>query len=92
MQRDSQQPQSAWYWVKVGAAPWEPSTLSSDGHPNLVKNGKTYELGPRIPTPDEPWQSVPTQADANMLEATGYETSPEADGAWQDVLAATPEP
>lgn len=81
-----------WYWVKVGAAPWEPSTLSSDGHPNLVKNGKTYELGPRIPTPDEKWQNVPTNMTLEMLSVSGHENSYDAAGAWQDMLAAAPTP
>lgn len=92
--------QPGWYWVKTDDWPeadWE--TGEWDGHQWRVTNSETpwspeliETVGPRIPTPDEPWQCVPKLPALEMIEASGHENSYQVGFAWQAMLAAAPKP
>lgn len=61
-----------WYWVRLEDfnewIPWE-WRISSRSPEGLWYNSENpIEIGPRIPTPDEPWQCVPKQLDIAMVE------------------------
>ncbi|MBY5942815.1 hypothetical protein KUW00_18215 [Halomonas sp. DP5N14-9] len=91
--------QAGWYWVKgmLGCDDWSPSYWDSRlaRWDSLIPDGDEIEAGPRIPTPDEPWQCVPVEPTREMLESTG-DTSASAYhgmlGAWTVMLAAAPKP
>lgn len=65
---------------------------SINGYGKYLDESCFEVVGPRIPTPDEPWQCVPVEPTHNMLEASGYDISIEAVEAWQAMLAAAPKP
>lgn len=54
-----------WYWVRSGAdeawevAEWNGGTWELTGTDHDWPEYMIKVVGPRIPTPDEPWQSVP---------------------------------
>lgn len=101
---------AGWYWVKqdnpYGAPSWEPAYFSdgwSISTPWCV--GKAFiapvEVGPRIPTPDEPWHCVPKEPNAAMSTAGGAAVRIEttainklwtAGKVWQAMLKAAPSP
>lgn len=93
---------SGWYWVK----PTKHCGWQCAYYDDLAKEiwavvygaldvKRVYEFGPRIPTPDEPWQCVPIVPTREMMESTG-DTSAEAYsgmlGAWMMMLSAAPQP
>lgn len=82
-----------WYWVKDGGQ-WEPLWFNGemwDGHHH---DAEIREIGPRIPTPDEPWQCVPTEPTAAMKKAADVDTPGPMTAwkCWQVMLAAAPRP
>lgn len=87
--------QDGWYWVKEHSyenwVAWHWNGVDFAG----VDEDCFAEIGPRIPTPDEPWQCVPVEPTREMLESTG-DTSASAYhgmlGAWTVMLAAAPKP
>lgn len=93
-QQETRQP--GWYWIMPrGFSKWVAAELIDGSDRFLSHSGRVHpdvcEIGPRIPSPDEPWQCVPQDADANMLEATGLDNSFfEAEAVWQDILDAAP--
>lgn len=60
------QREAGWYWVKV-TAKWEPAYF--DGLEFTLDHGPIAKLGPRIPTPDEPWQCVPKDPNSDQVDA-----------------------
>jgi len=83
-----------WYWVKeTDNWPWTPvrwdglSWFSSDGYEVFCDI-----IGPRIPTPDEPWQCVPVEATADMLDVLTLGHLVTAPRRWREALAAAPKP
>ena len=85
-----------WYWVKFGNGnDWECKRLVPSGYwasHDGVMETEPSEVGPRIPTPDEPWQCVPVEATPDMLDVQtlGYHTP--ASKRWRETLAAAPKP
>lgn len=82
-----------WYWVHVYGN-WEPA-YTDDGDVFDHIDSRVDKVGPRIPTPDEPWQCVPIVPTREMMESTG-DTSAEAYsgmlGAWMMMLSSAPKP
>lgn len=100
--------QAGWYWVLLSeslsrrAAQWEWDAARHEhgkwflsGSAIHLPEGVIHTVGPRIPTPDEPWQTVPVNPTQEMLESTG-DVSAEAYsgmlGAWTIMLANAPNP
>lgn len=89
--------QKAWYWTKVddcwGALEWDGESWAYGDK----EFGDEYldHIGSRIPTPDEPWQTVPVEPTIEMYdralhdEAHGSDT---AEAVWVSMLAAAPKP
>lgn len=89
-----------WYWVRKTGCDWQPAewaiTTVGDCHyvswdSELADTGLDAdfeEIGPRIPTPDEPWQTVPVNPTREMMNATPLTYAPNA--VWRDMLAAAP--
>ncbi|MEL7966329.1 hypothetical protein AAG587_08130 [Vreelandella neptunia] len=63
-----------WYWVR-------PNKAADKWRPDYYKDGKWrviwsvpeedpihFEIGPRIPTPDEPWQCVPSNGTTERMD------------------------
>ena len=88
--------QAGWYWVRLSGVggEWTPSQLNRRGEAEIYESDAVYEIGPRIPTPDEPWQTVPVEFTKEQDEACEIEWR-EADE-WRDLyaamLAAAPKP
>ncbi|QHD50011.1 hypothetical protein [Vreelandella aquamarina] len=98
-----------WYWVKPDdkGDPWETAHWSGRAWSFMrtrQQSGTVAATGPRIPTPDEPWQCVPKEPDESML-ATLHERvliscKPSRQEAsilndrklWSHLLAAAPTP
>lgn len=98
--------QPGWYWA-MHAAFDDPQVVQycpSDGFMIAGISGAFDEdsfesIGPRIPTPDEPWQTVPAEATAEMCDGFRraehiYEQGVgEQPGThWRFMLAAAPRP
>lgn len=82
--------QAGWYWVRCCAnCRWEVAECHDTGEWSVMA---PYEVGPRIPTPEESWQTVPVEATPDMMEASGYGASIETLEAWMEMLAAAPKP
>lgn len=86
--------EKGWYWVKQEHHHnWRPD-FWRDGKWRSVwsmpeDDGCHAEVGPRIPTPDEPWQCVPVEMTPDMGEAVkGYNRFID----WKEALAAAPKP
>lgn len=61
---------AGWYWVKAYSdAPWECSYWNGSAWKNASPNHQHHEVGPRIPTPDEDWVTVPKEATIDMQRA-----------------------
>lgn len=64
--------QSGWYWVRLeDNHPWEVAKLSDSQMEGIEDMWAV--VGPRIPTPDEPWKTAPVDPTREMV----------LDGAWQ---------
>lgn len=88
----SAQRKAGWYWVKVTAR-WEPAYF--DGLEFTLDHGPIAKLGPRIPTPDEPWQCVPkepTQEMQNHGSVARYHERLDCKGLYKAMLSAAPKP
>lgn len=93
-----QERKQGWYWVKMNKA-------TDKWRPDYYKDGKWhsiwsmpeedpihFEIGSRIPAPDEPWQSVPKEPDGAMMVA-GLKARVEEDSTgavYRAMLAAAP--
>ena len=103
--------QAGWYWVKTDCLGREPRVewdclywcTEDEGEAAwLCAAGVDFdddvlEIGPRIPSPDEPWQCVPVEATRDMRDAVYKKTGSvqimaDAWAAWPDMLAAAPKP
>lgn len=91
-----------WYWVHDGEE-WVPLEYKGGEWQDSGRTtrlwlgeGSGAQIGPRIPTPDEPWQCVPKEIHNDMLCAVGnhYGTEHEKafEDAWDDALLAAPKP
>lgn len=91
--------QEGWYHVKMsGSEPWE--CVHWDGvdwetlECRCVDDRSFEKIGQRIPSPDEPWVTVPVEATPEMLHSAG--NSAEAYhgmlGAWTLMLRNAPKP
>lgn len=93
-----------WYWVKVAQCPdwecarWRLGEWELVGRYSASMSDHVYAVGPRIPTPGEPWQCVPTHSPTiDMVESGAchvwrgqdYER---AKACWRAMLAAAPKP
>ncbi|MBW5800635.1 hypothetical protein [Halomonas elongata] len=98
-----------WYWVKIReaglASDWFPTRWEGeDWSINNRSDSHSFKLiaGPRIPTPDEPWQTVPVEPTKSMREEfrEAHEAWEEGKGdgsgspdfQWKAMLAAAPKP
>ncbi|WP_311949309.1 hypothetical protein [Halomonas piscis] len=89
-----------WYWVKTDdweKADWEAARWDGcDWHATETDTpwspATLHTVGPRIPTPDEPWKPVPATPTPNMLEHLGYENSLDGMADWQKLYSAAPQP
>lgn len=83
-----------WYWVKVidggkwGCFLWNGSAW--EGESDRYSDEMFDVVGPRIPTPDEPWDNVPAMPTDTMLEVG--ELAESAFSAWMGMKAAAPKP
>ncbi len=66
---------AGWYWVRgFESDVWEVAEFTGgetwfiNAHEGAVNEVFFEEIGPRIPTPDEPWQTVPKAPTPDMLE------------------------
>lgn len=61
-----------WYWVKLqdfdGWIPWEWRSSSRSPQGSWFNSETPIEVGPRIPTPDEPWQCVPSDGTTEEMD------------------------
>ncbi len=87
-----------WYWVKDmdgwKCAEWRESTWFVGWSKYSVSDYPFDMVGARIPTPNEPWQSVPKNATQEMYKAAWVEMI-EGDAlpsVWPAMLAASPTP
>ena len=89
--------QAGWYWVKEHSyenwAAWHWNGVDFAG----VDEDCFAVIGPRIPTPGEPWQCVPMKLTKSMGKALlnhsgNLQTMADTWGAWPDMLAAAPKP
>ena len=84
--------QAGWYWVKEHSyenwVAWHWNGVDFSG----VDEDCFAEIGPRIPTPDEPWQCVPVEATADMLDVLTLGHLVTATRRWREALAAAPKP
>ena len=93
---------AGWYWVKwphekewfaaryMGRVRERHMWSSGD----IIQSDAPSFIGPRIPTPDEPWQCAPVKATEEMVIAymrNGGDVE-NADSDWQTMLAAAPKP
>lgn len=82
-----------WYWVKAyNDAPWECTYWNGRAWRNASPNHEHYRVGPRIPTPDEGWVTVPAEANADMMEVLTLGNKVTAPRRWRDTIAAAPKP
>ena len=86
-----------WYWVKLedsdGWIPWEWRSSSRSTQGGWFNSETPVEVGPRIPTPDEPWRCVPKEPTEEMADSVMWAThSNTAACIWVDMLAAAPTP
>lgn len=85
---------AGWYWVKlIEGGKWR--CFKWNGSAWCDKRSEYPEdifdvIGPRIPTPDEPWQCVPVEATDEMVEA-GY-MKIDLKQKWVVMLATAPKP
>ena len=99
---------AGWYWVKMDGewyasqyrpghirggdgveAPWSFGILLS------LEEAGFDEIGPRIPTPDEPWQAVPVEPTEQMtgdVQRMTAHWANDAEDIWPIMLAAAPKP
>ena len=91
--------QEGWYWVKPDADQWEAAFWDGGAWLIVDAEGSWPEseveiVGQRIPSPDEPWVTVPVEATPEMLHSAG--NSAEAYhgmlGAWTLMLRNAPKP
>lgn len=102
---------AGWYWVKLDGewhasqyrpghirggdgveAPWSFGILLS------MEEAEIEEIGPRISTPDEPWQTVPAEPTPEMMQAGYWSGSGDVSvneswarrEVWNRMLAAAP--
>ncbi|MBY5943087.1 hypothetical protein KUW00_19615 [Halomonas sp. DP5N14-9] len=84
--------QAGWYWVKEHSyenwAAWHWNGVDFAG----VDEDCFAVIGPRIPSPDEPWQCVPVEATADMLDVLTLGHLVTAPRRWREALAAAPKP
>ncbi|MDC8803881.1 hypothetical protein PRZ61_10585 [Halomonas pacifica] len=92
--------QPGWYWVKVedlppnDAAEWEAAQWDGrhwhvTGADHEWSEASIDVVGPRIPTPDEPWQTVPVKPTPEMKASCRVAGKLRV---WDDMLAAAPKP
>lgn len=82
-----------WYWIKSNhAALWE--CMQWNGAAWCCSNAASSPaiIGDYIPTPDEPWQSVPKEATPDMREVQTLSNEVIAVRRWRDTLAVAPKP
>ena len=88
--------QEGWYWVKVyHGGTWGCFLWTGSGWRDStgVYDDSLFDvIGPRIPTPDEPWKCVPTTPSRSMEDAMQYQSSFETRERYAALLAATPKP
>lgn len=87
--------QPGWYWVKTLLQDdWECRYWNGDHWFGQGMYHQPSEIGPRIPTPDEPWQTVPVEATTSMV--IDGECAVDAGCAiselWASLIAAAPKP
>ncbi|GEK48939.1 hypothetical protein HPA02_32220 [Bisbaumannia pacifica] len=92
--------ENGWYWVQVSpliSEAWEAAKhtdgqwfMADRGGP--LPDGIIHTVGPRIPTPEEPWQTVPVEATADMMDVLTPGNLVTAPRRWRDALAAAPKP
>ncbi|WP_306168798.1 hypothetical protein [Halomonas sp. MMSF_3323] len=86
--------QAGWYWVKEHSyenwVAWHWNGVDFAG----VDEDCFAEIGPRIPTPDEPWQCVPVEPTREMAESgqIASEAGCHVEGIYCDMIAAAPKP
>ena len=84
--------QAGWYWVKEHSyenwVAWHWNGVDFAG----VDEDCFAVIGPRIPSPDEPWQCVPVEATADMLDVLTLGHLVTAPRRWREALAAAPKP
>ena len=94
--------QAGWYWVKEEGCPsWVVAEHPQEEEAEWVDNSgrELYwvaEVGPRIPTPDEPWQCVPVEPTREMLasyeKASVAPIGPLSVRGYIHMVAAAPKP
>ncbi len=90
--------QVGWYWVKVlesgkwGCFFW--NGVQWRGESGAYPDEMFNVVGPRIPTPDEPWQCVPVDLTPPMRRAGQHAKEHDCyiDGIYADIIAAAPKP
>lgn len=89
----SDQRQPGWYWVQEWMMEdWQPRYWSDGGFDGGLSDEVFAVIGPRIPTPDEPWQTVPTEVTPDMLDVQTLGNLVTASRRWRDTLAVAPDP
>lgn len=85
--------QEGWYWVKQESdSPWEIARLSKENFENIEAFWAV--VGDRIPTPDEPWQTVPVRL-THRMDLAGTDAIVRGRFAYivyADMLAEAPKP
>lgn len=95
--------QLGWYWIRFNPGErWEIAEWDGIGWGGMDwciiyydpkrPEATPDEIGPRIPTPDEPWQTVPNEANADMMDVLTLGNHVTAGRRWRDTLAVAPEP
>jgi hypothetical protein len=79
-----------WYWVHVYGN-WEPA-YTDDGDVFDHIDSRVDKVGPRIPTPDEPWQAVPVEPTPLMASVAEehIEAGHDAATIWRAMLMYVP--
>ena len=91
---------TGWYWVRHGheqstweAAEWNGARWRLVGSDDMFSELEVPVVGPRIPTPDEPWKCVPVQPTRKMRQAGDIAKNDcYIEGIYADMLYTAPKP
>lgn len=90
---------AGWYWVKTDyQSEWEAAQFDGDdwhvtGADQKWDESMLDEIGSRIPTPDEPWATVPVQPDESMIDAAFWAWgSTDVRSVYIDMISSAPKP
>ena len=99
---------AGWYWVKLRHGEWVPCEWLPDAdYPDdaecwvdaplspmgYARDEQFEQIGPRIPTPDEPWKCVPVQPTRKMRQAGDIAKNDcYIEGIYADMLYTAPKP